>query len=226
MKNLKEWLSWVKAKSRRFKILFALALLLVLGGLAFGFFGKQKKSVEYQTTAVVRGELIVSVTASGAVSSVNSAAISTRASGVVKEVYFQDGDEVTIGETIALIELDREGQQAYNQALSSYQSAQNSLKTAENRYYALKSAMFNKWESYRNLATSDKYENADGTAVTAERETETEFITAEADWLGAEAEYKNQENLVNSAKTALSSSWLSLEQASSTIVAPISGKIS
>jgi RND family efflux transporter MFP subunit len=51
------------------------------------------------------------------------------------------------------------------------------------------------------------------------------YIEEKADWLQAEADYKNQQNAIAQAQSALNSSWLSYKQTSSTVTSPISGTI-
>jgi macrolide-specific efflux system membrane fusion protein len=52
-----------------------------------------------------------------------------------------------------------------------------------------------------------------------------EFVTIQNDWLSTEAKYKNQQNVIAQAQTSLSSAWMSYQQSSSIIYAPISGVV-
>ena len=61
-------------------------IAIVLGAVWFGyktFFSNSEATIQYQTAEVEKGTLIVTVTASGQVSSTNNAAISTQSTGVV-----------------------------------------------------------------------------------------------------------------------------------------------
>ncbi len=205
-----------------------LLLLLVVG--AIGWFAYTKSSqtnsskTEYQTDKVTRGTVTVSVSASGSITSVNSASVSTSASGVVNKVYVKDGETVKQGDKIAELELDMVGKQRESQALASYQSAKNALDSARANLYSSQSDMFTNWDKFYTLATTSKYQNGDGTPNTNNR-TLPEFNISQDDWLASEAKYKNQQNVVNQAQISLGASWISYQQSSKIIYAPISGTI-
>ncbi len=207
------------------KVLVA-AVVVLIGGF-FGyrhFFQNKNHQTQYQTTTVEKGTLVVSITASGQVSSANNTSITTQASGVVKNVYVQNGQVVKTGDKIAELELDLDGRQRNSQAWSNYQSAKNNLESAKITIYTLQSDMFSKWDTFKTLAESGKYENSDKTPREDMR-TLPEFYIAKDNWLATEAKYKNQENVVAQAQTALNSAWLTYQQTSATIYAPISGTV-
>lgn len=207
-------------------------VIIIVLLLAVGFFGYSKISstnknkVSYETAKVERGTLVVAVEGSGTVASTNNSNVTTSATGVVKTLYVKDGDEVKTGDKIAELELDLEGQQKNAQAYASYQQAQNSLQSAKDALYTAQADLFTKWQSYYDLAESEKYMGSDGKAKTEERNNQTEFLITQDNWYAAEAAYKNKEKAVNQSQTALSSAWYSYQQASPIIYAPISGKVS
>lgn len=203
------------------------SIVLIIALLLFGWSGirsGQNTAPKYQTAQVMKDTLVVSVSVSGQVSNANSAEVTTQASGVVKTVYVKDGDAVKAGEKIAEITLDITGQQRSNQAYASYQSAKNNLETSRANLYTSQNTLLTEWESYMDTAQNDTYENADGSANIENRKL-TDFVITQNDWLASEAKYKIQEAAINQAQTSLSSSWYSYQQASPTIVAPISGTI-
>jgi len=175
-------------KKRRAATAFLVILVLSLGIFVFKNFPKAKQP-EYQTTQVEKGTLIISVTASGQVSEANSATVGTKASGVVKQIYVTNGQKVQAGDKIAEIDLDLEGQQRATSAWASYQSTKDSL-------YSLQSDMLSKWKTFKDLAESGTYQNADNTPRYDMR-TLSQYVTVEDDWLATEAKYKNQQNLIN-----------------------------
>lgn len=206
--------------------LFIIILFIAIAGFAVTRLTAKKNSTpQYQTATAQKDTLIVSISGSGNVSSSNSTSVSTDASGVVKKIYVKDGDEVKVGDPIAEIELDLTSQQSAAQALSSYQSAKNSLETAKANLYSTNSDMFTKWNSYYNLATNGTYQNGDG-SPNANNRTAPQFIIAQNDWLSTESRYKIQQSAVNQAQTALSSAWLTYQRSTPVIYAPISGKVS
>lgn len=178
----------------------------------------------YQTAFVEKGTIVSSISASGDVSSANSTVINTQASGVVTKVYVKDGDRVKTGDKIAEIELDLEGRQRSAQAYTSYQSANNSLDNANTALYTLQSSMLTSWKSYMDIAQSSTYQNPDGSPKQDFRSL-PQFMSTSDDWLATEAKYKTQKNVIAQAQTSLNSAWLSYQQSSPTVYAPISGTV-
>ena len=208
-------------------IIKCIIVILLAGG---GWFGYQKISAkktsapQYQTATVERGTIISSVTATGTVATSNSTSVTTQASGVISKIYVKDGDLVKAGDKISDIDLDLEGQQRASQAYASYQSAKNSLQSAKDKYYTLQSSMMTKWKTYMEVAQSSTYQNGDKSPNTDTRNL-PQFYSTMDDWLATEAEYKNQESVIAQGQTNLNNAWLSYQQTSSTIYAPISGTI-
>jgi len=202
-----------------------LVVILAIGWFTVPTLVKGKSGTTYQTDTATRGTLIVTVSASGNVSSANSAVVTTQTSGVVSKIYVKNGDQVKSGDAIALVDLDMNGKQRADQAMASYQNAQSSVNSAQAGMFSLQSAMFSKWQTYTNIAQNTTYQNGDGSPNTGNR-TLTPFTTTQDDWLAAEAQYKNQQNVLAAAQTSLSSAWANYQQTSPTIYAPISGTIS
>ncbi|OGG03548.1 hypothetical protein A2W14_03105, partial [Candidatus Gottesmanbacteria bacterium RBG_16_37_8] len=148
----------------------------------------------------------------------------TQASGVVSKVYIENGQNVKSGDKIAELDLDMVGKQRSSQALASYLSAKNNLENAKINYYALQSDLLTNWKSFMDLAQTSLYENSDKSPHTANRQL-PEFMITNVDWLSAEAKYKQQANIVRQTQTSLNSAWGTYQQTSSTIYAPISGKV-
>lgn len=205
--------------------IFIVFAVLILGWFSFSRFFKSKTNQPlYQTSQAEKGTLTVVVTASGQVTQINSATVETQASGVISEIFVENGQVVHTGDKIAEIDLDLVGKQRAAQALASYQNVKNSLETAKTNYYTLQSDMLTKWKTYMETAQSATYQNSDGSPKSDTRQL-PQFISTSDDWLATEAKYKNQENVIKQAQTALNSAWLSYQQTSSTIYAPISGNV-
>lgn len=223
-KKLSGFKKWFIKKSLFTKIIIVITIL------ALGWFTLPKirdsrsQQTQYQTTLVEKGTLTVVVSASGQVTAANSATVDTQASGVISRVFVTNGQRVKAGDKIAEIDLDLVGKQRASQAMASYQSAKNSLETAKINYYTLQSDMLTKWKAYMDIAQSSTYQNPDGTPRTDTRQL-PQFMATDDDWLATEAKYKNQDNVVKQTQTALNSSWLSYQQSSPTIYAPISGTV-
>lgn len=196
-------------------IIVVLALVVLFGGYKLTL-GKTSTAPQYQTAQVEKGTLIVSITASGSVTSANSAQITTQASGVVNDVYVKNGDYVTQGQNIASLTLDQSSAQKAAAAYATYLSAVNNLNSAKSRMNSLQAALFTANQTFVN-----------GKGSTANPDTsDPTYIIQRANWLQAEADYNNQQGVISQAQAALTSATLSLAQTSSTITAPISGTIS
>jgi len=230
IKSIYQPISIVAKKFNSFSIKKKILILSIpLAFFGFGiyraFATTQTEAAAYQTAKAEKGTIIASVSASGSVTSSNNAAVNTQATGAVTKIYAQNGQQVTSGDPIAELELDQESKQRYSQALASYQSAQNALTSAQNKQLTLQATMFQKWDTFKELAENSTYQNDDGTPKYDNRAL-PEFHIPEKEWLAAEAEYKNQEKVIAQGQTTLSSAWYSLQQSSSTIYAPISGTVS
>lgn len=195
-------------------VIFAIVLIL---GVFIGWrvLETRVQQPQYQTAKVERGTIVSSVNASGHVQSTNIMNVTTGASGIVKKVYVSDGDTVTAGQEIAEITLDASGAQKNASAWSSYLSAKNSVDSANVSLYTLQSAMFAANQKFMNDAVARNLATSDPT-----------YIQQNADWLAAEAKYKNQQAVINQSKASLNSSWLSYQSTSPTITAPIAGTVS
>jgi macrolide-specific efflux system membrane fusion protein len=212
----------------RLPVSVKIVFLLILAGSGWFLIPKLTASKNakpaYQTAKVQRGTLISSVTASGQVASSNSTSVTTQASGVISNIYVKDGDAVKAGDKIADIDLDLQGKQRSSQAYASYQSAKNSLQTAKDKYYTLQSSMMTNWKTYMDTAQNSTYQNPDKSPKTENRNL-PQFYSIMDNWLATEADYKNQEAVIAQGQTSLNNAWLSYQQTSSTIYAPISGTV-
>jgi len=219
------------AKTKSFiagrKILTAILIiiLIILGLGAWRFLGGKGQQPQYQAAKVERGTIVSSVNASGKVITANLVSITTSASGIVKEVYVKDGDTVSAGQKITEITLDQQGQQKNTAAWSSYLSAKNNIDAANATAYSLRSTKDTAWKKFYDLATNSQYQNSDGSPREDQRNSSAEFQSAQADWLAAEAKYKNQQSTIDQVKVAANSAWLSYQSTSSIVSAPIPGTI-
>ena len=210
--------------SRKKLVLVGLFILVIAGVVSRRFLTKDEQAT-FITAQVERTTLINSVSASGSVINTGQQTISTKASGVVRQIFVKDGDAVAKGNKLVEFELDQEGEEARAKAWSSYLSSKNSVESTKATQYSLQSAMFEAWDEFKELAESDTYQNSDGTPKYEQRAL-PEFHIPEKDWLAAEAKYKNQVAVIAQAQAALTSSWLSFQMVSPTITAPASGKVS
>ncbi len=206
------------------KIVIITSILFIIVFFFIKSFFKKNPSPSYQKVKVERGTIISNVSASGTVQQTNMVNITTQASGVIKKVFVKEGEVVSVGQKIAEIELDREGQQKNASAWSNYLSAKTNLDSAKATEYSLQSDMLSKWKTFYELSTSSTYQNSDGTPNEINRAL-PEFHIAEKDWLAAEAKYKNQAVVVNQAQASLENAWITYQLSSPIITAPSAGVI-
>lgn len=215
MEKLQKFIARFKKRKKLFLILVILAV--VVFGWQIFISGKTQQP-QYQTARAEKGTIVSSVSASGQVLTANVINITSSATGVVKQVFTVDEDRIAKGDKIAEIELDNAGQQRNASAWSGYLSAKNTLESAKATSYFLQSDMFSKWKTFRELAESSSYDTPEERAL-------PQFHIAEKDWLAAENKYKNQQAVIAQTQAALNNNWLSYQQSSPVITAPISGKI-
>lgn len=197
------------------RILAFIVILLILGFGAFKVFGNSQNTPRYQTAKAETGTLVVTVSASGQVSSANNSSVLTQSSGVINNVYVKNGDHVTAGQTIADINLDQQSLQKQSQAWSTYLQDQNSLKSAQAKMNSLQSALFvanQKFVTDRGVINPSDAQKADPV-----------YIEENANWLQAEADYNNQQAVIDQAQASVNSAWISYQQTSNVITAPIDG---
>lgn len=197
------------------KVLIVGFLGIVLFFVSQTILGSKSSEPQYQTSVVEKGTLVTSITSSGVITSANNASITTQATGIVKEVYVKNGDFVYAGQNIASITLDQSSLQKQAAAYASYLGAQNSLNSANNQMNALQASLFVANQTFVN-----------GAGITDPIIDDPTYIIQKANWLKAEADYKNQQNVIAQANASLNSASLSLSQVSSILTAPISGTIS
>ncbi len=192
----------------------AAIILIVLGFFIWTKVSSAQQSPQYQTATVEKGTLVTTVSASGTISSGSNATITTGASGVVTDVYVKPGDSVTQGEKIADISLDQNAQQKQASAWASYLQAKNAVDSANTNLYTLQSAEFVANQKFINDAVARNLPTDDPT-----------YIEENAQWLAAEAAYKNQQNVIAQAQANLTSAWLSYQQISPEITSPATGTV-
>lgn len=199
------------------KILFPAVVLVLVGGY-YGYTKLVKKPAEkatYQIAKVERGTLVETVTASGTVSSANNTPVVTLVTGKITKLYVKNGDSVKAGQKLAEMELDQSSNQKYIQQLASYQNAVNSLNTAKNS--------LRQYETDARTADNAFVKGALNKNKDKDSLTYDQLYTAKR---VAEEKFQIQQKAVESARYSLSSGYMTLQNYSPTLTAPISGVIS
>lgn len=216
IKNLKlVWQKFLSLTLLKKVIILIIIIAVLFGGYKLYETKFRVESPTYQTSLAEKGTLISSVTTSGSISSGSNVEITTQVGGVVNKVYIKSGDYVVKGQEIATITLDQNSAQKSAAAYASYLSAQNNLNSANAKTNSLQSTLFKANQAFVNGAgSSSDPDTADPT-----------YIQQRADWLQAEADYNNQQGVINAANASLTSTSLSHAQLSPTITAPTDGVI-
>lgn len=216
--------SWYKTLSLKKKILVtvgAVVLFFIIGGRVSAL--TQKPA--FTTSKAELGSITEVVTESGNVASMGRVDVYSPANGIVTETYVANGDSVTEGDELFKVEssaTEQESQAAY----ANYLAAVSTLNAAKSNADVLQADMFDKWQTYKDIATNPTYEKDDDTPDIANR-TAAEFHIVQNQWVAAEQKYKDQAAVIAQAQALTSSTW-NLYQATrdAVVKAPSSGRIS
>jgi HlyD family secretion protein len=108
----------------------ALVLLAIIAAVAWYSATRTGAAVQYKTAPVTRGDLTVTVTATGTVQPVNQVDVGTEISGTIRTVEVDYNDRVKVGQVLARIDTDKLQAQV-SQSQSTVASAQAKLIEAQ-----------------------------------------------------------------------------------------------
>lgn len=216
VKNIFLSLSWKKKAG-------IIVLLVIIGGIAFSQL--TPKDSGFTTVKASMSDITEVVTETGTVSSSGTVSVYSPTNGTIKEISVSNGANVTEGDILFSVESSAT-EQEQKAAYANYLSAKTTYDSAQASLHLLQSSMLSAWDSYKQLAEGDKYENSDGTPKSDQR-TLPEFHIAEKEWLAAELKYKNQQSVIAQAATLMSSTWILYQTTQNAVVkAPASGTVS
>jgi len=209
--DINEVLGLDEAPSRRKAgrwLIVGVALLAIVGSLAWYLSRRSGAAVQYKTVPVTRGDITVTVTATGTVQPVNQVDVGTEISGTIRAVEVDYNDRVKVGQVLARLDIDKLQAQV-SQSQSSFESAQAKLIEAQATVA----------EAGENLERFKRVREMSGGKVPSQRE----FAAAEATFkraLSSEATLKAQ---ISEAKWKLSIDQTNLSKA--VIRSPINGVV-
>lgn len=210
-------------------------IILVLAGISWFAISKINSSkaqeVQYQTIVAEKGVLVTSVSASGTVSSGNRISITTKATGVVLNVFVSNGETVSKGQEIAEIILDEYALERQSNAWVSYLNASEAIKTAEKTKL---DADIEMWEARQGILDAEediKYKDLNKINPDTKKEytlTERTVIdkTLEQTRITfdlAESKYKNADDDIQNSRVKLAAAWRDYQEVSAVITAPTTG---
>lgn len=194
-------ISWFQHLSRKKKIIVVIIVIAILlvGGSVSQFFSKPT----YTFVKAEKSDITEIVSETGSVLVNNRTDIYSPTNGIVESVLLANGDIVTIGAHVMTIKSSA-SEQEKSHALAALLSAKNSLDTAQATLYSLQATMFTKWNTFKQLAENDTYEESDGKPKYENRSL-PEFHVAEKEWLAAESNYKKQQAVISQAQASVTS---------------------
>lgn len=222
MKNiinlLKKPVIWFLATSLRNKIIVAVAVLVV----AFFVFRQiQNASMEpqYITERVKRADVVELVSETGNVSTGGKVDITSTSTGIVEEIYVQNGNPVEVGTQLFRVKSTATEQEKAS-AWATYQNAVSAQKTAEQNVLTLDATM---WTTHKTLldareAKRIKDENKDDYEDLEEQSVDAAHVQAEKNFTAAEKKYKEAQVAVDAAKAQANSAWLSYQATQNALI--------
>lgn len=205
--------SWFKKTSWKKKTLAIVVLIIVISIIASQI---QSKNPTYNTEPVKRADIVESVDESGIIKISGQTDIYSPTNGIVEEIYVTNGQQVTKGQELFKVQstaTEQEQQAAY----ANYLTAQTALNAAKSNLNVLQADMFGKWDTFKELAESDDYENGDGTPKYEQRGL-PEFHIPEKEWLAAEQKFKDQQQVIAQGQAAVNSTWIEYQATQNAVV--------
>ena len=123
-------------RRRRRRIILIVIILVVLIGAGVGLYAALRPNNQIDPTklgTVERGDIARSVVATGKIQPLAKVEVKSKASGIVKKIYFDYGDTVKLGQV--LVELDKEQLEAnVREARATQQASEAALEAAQATY--------------------------------------------------------------------------------------------
>lgn len=198
-----------KSSTWKYKIVFALFVLLA-GISAYLFFLQQEKKSDYKyiTQTLSKGNLLLTVFATGYVEPLESVNVGTEVSGTIKEVYVDYNDLVKKAQPLARLDKTKY-QSVVDRASASLASAEASLENAK--------AQLHKEEA--TIARDKALKESTKGILPSQRDIDINM----ANYLAAKAQLSTAMAQVNQAKHTLTSANYDLEK--TVVYSPINGVI-
>src|SRR5205823_1113568 len=130
-----------------------------------------------------RQSIISTVSESGNIGADSQTSVTSPSIGIIEAVYVKNGEQVTQGQNLFKVRATATPQEKAS-AYADYLSAQNNLNSAQAKMNSLQSALFKANQTFIN----DK-----GVPNPSDlQKTDPVYVEENADWLQAQADYKNQ----------------------------------
>ena len=196
-----------RAKVRLKRWLFPIAGVLILIAVMIIVMSRQgKQPVQYQTQKARRGDLIVTVTATGNLEPTNNVNVGSELSGIVKSVEVEENEWVKAGQVLARLDTEK--------LTAAVRRSRAALESAQARVLDAQATIREKTQAFERLKKA--YALSGGRIPSQD-----DLDTAEAALVRARADEAAAKAAVTEAQAALDSDLTDLKKA--VIVSPING---
>ncbi len=173
----------MKVGNKMKKVLVFSAVIIILAIAAYFFLRGNNNEPQFRTEKVVKGDIVMAVTATGTVNPVTTVLVGTQVSGTIKEIYVDYNSPVQKGQLIARIDPTPFEAQV-EQAKANLLSAQaNLVKATATRIDANRTMLRNKELFAKDLIARsdlDTAETNDDTAVALESAAKSQIAQTKA----------------------------------------------
>lgn len=174
------------------KILVGVAILVVVGLVAFWLFKGNEKEVKFRTEKVAKGDITTVVTATGTVNAVTTVLVGTQVSGTINKLYVDFNSRVKKGQIIALIDPATFEAQVDQQKANLYSAKANLDKSASSLADAKRTMERNRELLAKNLVAQSDFDTA-----------QTNYETSAAQVSASKAQVAQAEASLRTAQTSL-----------------------
>jgi membrane fusion protein, macrolide-specific efflux system len=236
MKKLFANLKTVVIKHKKISILFV-ALLTILLIVGKNLTNTKAQTPQYQTSQVVSGSIISTLTESGNISTLGQINVNSPTDGFIEETYVKNGDEVIAGQALFKVKSTATPSEkasayaSYLNSLSSYKTSQSNQISSQSTLEKDRKAVIDaatavtKMENNRNVSAN----NPDTKQPYTQNEIESIYSTltsARETFSADEKKYLDSKTSVSASQASLNSSWLSYQATlDSVVTAPVSGTV-
>ncbi|MFC1750812.1 efflux RND transporter periplasmic adaptor subunit [Pseudomonadota bacterium] len=192
--------------------------------MGFRQYQQANKTPDYELASAKLKSITEIVSETGNVTITGAIPMYSTTNGLIEEVFVKNGDVVKKGDDLFKVTATATKQEK-DTALSNYLTAKTAWETSKATELSLQATMFSQWDTFKELAEGDDYENEDGTPKHEQRNL-PEFHIPEKEWLAAEASYKKQALAVNQAAVNMSATWQAYQATQdSQVISVIDGEI-
>ncbi len=202
--RIKNVITWFK-KASRIKQVVVIGVVVLVLFFAYRSLSQDTSEVSYRTEPVTTDTIVNIISETGEISITGKTDVLSTITGIVEEVYVENGDVVQRGQSLFKV-TSTATEEERAKAYADYTKAKADFGTAEANEYSLQADMFEDWDEFKELAESDDYED-----MSSDNRNLPEFHIPEKDWLASEAQYVNQEQVIAQAKASVSETWLAYQ---------------